>query len=214
MAGSGSCPFLERRILGKCGYPGRGSSACEQVIMGAGVSVPSPLWHLTIPQSPSRMPPGCSCRSKQRSICSRQTGWPTRCVSECWVAPGCPCFVSCVIVQCQGLNLQTWLCWAEPLLPPCVPGPPMPVCLCTRTTQPPDPFILSLVYTCSHVHIPNYPLVSAAPTTYCFAHTCHSVLPVCVRTHGLHCGCLCPSPHSSSCPFRYPLPSLVFPLRL
>lgn len=42
MAGSGFCPFLELRILGKCGCLGRGSSACEQFIMGAGVSLPSP----------------------------------------------------------------------------------------------------------------------------------------------------------------------------
>lgn len=42
MAGSGSFPFLELRILGKCGCLGSGSSACEQVTTGAVVSPPCP----------------------------------------------------------------------------------------------------------------------------------------------------------------------------
>lgn len=59
MAGSGSCPFLELRILGKCGCLGRGSSTCEQVIMGAWPQPALSLWQW----SPSHMPSGCFCRS-------------------------------------------------------------------------------------------------------------------------------------------------------
>lgn len=66
-AGSASCPFLNLRILGKYGCPGTGTtSACGQVILGAGASPPCP-------SGPSPTSPGCFCGPTQHPLAQLST---------------------------------------------------------------------------------------------------------------------------------------------